>query len=283
MRFRPKSGATYDAVSDNSKVVKVTGIKLGYDEIFYEDTGRVLITGVAVGSANLTLKETFKGKTKVVGKLKITVVNANIGAFSNNTTHEFGLGNQSSSLRFINRNSNATYSFKSDKAGLTLYTKERYDSNGMLGIDMNATEYGRYVVAAYETVNGKTRKIKDITFYIKPTVLPPDSITVKASAIFIEEHINFLDMNYAYGLHIKDQQVFVRSGNSYVPFNWDTYDGTFTEDYAVFGLAGSVEKINDLFANKPTTVTAEMYRIPRFSNNAADVEYLKTIKVTFKF
>ncbi|MBQ4899381.1 hypothetical protein KB559_11085 [Paenibacillus sp. Marseille-P2973] len=279
VRFHSKSGATYTYVSDNSKVVKATGIKVGYDETFFEETGRVFITGVAPGTANLILKETIKGKTKVVGKVKISVVNTTISSYHNNLKHEFGLGNQDSYLKFVNRNSNATYNFKVNKSGLTFSTQK--DENGSMSIQMNATDYGTYIVTASETVNGKTRKIKDITFQVKETIIP-DVITVKSEYLDLEKEMKFLDMNYEYGLNIKGQTTFRITSNGYVTFNPE--DTGFSTDYDVFSSADSrVEKIGVLIANKATTVMADVYRTKRYSQGTEEVEYLKTIKVTFKF
>lgn len=281
VRFHSKVGATHTYVSDNSKVVKATGVKIAYDETLYENTGRVFITGVAPGVANITLKETVKGKTKVVGKVKITVVNTTISAYSNNIKHEFGLGNQNSYLKFVNRNSNATYSFKANKSGLTFFTQK--DENGSMSIQMNATEYGNYVVTASETVNGKTRKIIDINFYVKESVMP-DSITVNADHVYLEEHIKFADMNYIYGLNIKDQTMFTMSGGSYIPLNKEEIGSVFYKDFDVFSSADSkIEKIGSLHANKATTVNADIYRTKRYPQGTEEVEFVKTIKVTFKF
>lgn len=280
VRFHSKSGAKYTYVSDNSKVLKATGVKVAYDETFYEETGRVFITGVASGTANLTLKETIKGKTKVVGKLKVKVVNADISAYPENIKHEFGLGNQNSYLKFINRNSNAIYDFKANKKGLTFSTKK--DEDGSMSIQMDATEYGNYVVTASETVNGKTRKIKDINFYVKETIIP-DSITVEGSSANIVDYIKFTNFNYSYGLNIKEQDIFKSSG-SLDFINRNTESNKSTTDYNVFNVGNVGDGLTGfLKANKSVSITADVYR-NKFNATDDDVsEFVKTIKVTFKF
>lgn len=281
VKFTPKDGATYSATSDKSSVVKITATKVEYDKVDFENVGKVFVTGVTAGSANVTLKESYNGKTKVVGTVKVTIAKTDINVYSN-PKHEFGLGAQDSKLKFVNRNDKATYSFKANKPGLTFSTKK--EKQGYHTIQMNATQHGTYIVSAYETYNGVTRKIKDITFHINPTVLPGD-ITVKSFGAFSEEHIKFMDMNYEYGFFIKGQPGFTPSGGTYITFDESKIGKAFHTDYNVFSVANkdSIEMIGSLYANKPTTVEVELWRIARDSQEAADAEMLKTLKVTFKF
>lgn len=281
IKFTNRSGATYSAVSDNSKVVKVTGIKIGYDEVAFTDNGKVLITGTGVGTANITLKETINGKTKVAGKAKVTIVRATIGTHAENTNHVFGLGEQPSYLKIENRNTGAVYSFKSNKPGLTLYTKKE---NAVVSVRMNATAYGTYTVSAYETINGKARKLKDMTFTVKATLIP-DSIAVSGNTSQLKDSIKFIDTNYDYSVSIKGQDVFKKtgsSGSSYVNRNPES-NKTF-EDYTVFNVSNvDDELMGYLVANKSATVTANVYRKKVNATETDKAEFVKTIKITFKF
>ncbi|MEC0091788.1 hypothetical protein [Paenibacillus macquariensis] len=276
-RFNYKSGATYTAVSDNSKVVKVTGAKVGKDELFSRTTGKVFMTGMSTGSANVTLKETIKDKTKSIGTLKVKVVNADIGAFSN-LKHEFGIGTQSSELKFNNRNTDAIYTFTSNKTGLAFNVKDSKDKNSP-SIMITATEYGTYVVSVSETFNGKTKKIKDITFNIKASVIP-DSFTVKEAALHSNELVKYADADYEYGLYIPGQDVF-KVGYQVTNHNPDSKISN--TDYTIFAATSfEKQKIGSLFANKSGTVTAELYRVLKTAENDSEAEFIKKVTVTFK-
>lgn len=165
-----KKGATYTFISSNKKVVTI-GSSGGY------------LTGVKAGTATITCKQKLKGKTTVIGKCKVKVVNATVSWDMSDKDYPIGdyvLAAPSTDNLMINyRNPDATYTYETDSADLKI-TETKL--TGTKAHDYFYTSYvyiqkisakatGTYNVTIKEKYKGKVRTLGTYQITIKPESL----------------------------------------------------------------------------------------------------------------
>jgi len=164
-----RKGASYTFTSSDTKIVKISK-NGGY------------LTGVKKGKATITCKETYKGKTTVVGTCKVTVKDAAVIDYVTDVCLGSGLlnvdyfdGFEGYSILIHHdityRNPNAKYSLKSDskdfifkETSLTEEEKKVYSSAEPYRYE--AKKAGKYTLSVIETYNKKSRTIGKVTIIV---------------------------------------------------------------------------------------------------------------------
>lgn len=158
-----KKGATYQFVSSNKNIVTVN------------QNG--MLTGVKVGRATVTCRQTYKKKTTTIGKCQIRVNNTSIDTLNGlGEWHELGTktfpnlqGNQSNGYlcMIFFRNPDAKYTFEADRSGVQMTDKKASTGKSIIPGKYYypqtyiANEAGIYTITVKEAYKGKTRKIGD--------------------------------------------------------------------------------------------------------------------------
>ena len=118
------------------------------------------ITGVAKGSAKITVKEAYKGKTVTVGTYSVSVANSKL------STKEISISMFSAYFPLIQyQNFKAKYSGDSADPSIV-----KLDKNGNL-IGLKA---GKTTVTVKEAYKGKTRSLGKLTVTVNPPAVNPD-------------------------------------------------------------------------------------------------------------
>jgi uncharacterized protein YjdB len=159
-----KSGATYTFSSSNKKVATVKG-----------SGKKGVVTGVNKGTAKITVKQKYKGKTTTVGTCKVTVKQATLG--KGTVTDRLMIGTDVENYEIYGTgilymidikymNSSAKYTYTVDKAGLKI--TQSIEKGWGVAQKYTATEAGTYQVTVKETYKKKTRTLGSF----EVTVLP---------------------------------------------------------------------------------------------------------------
>jgi hypothetical protein len=169
-----QKGATYTFTSSNKKVATVKG-----------KGTKGTITGVKKGTATITVKQKYKGKTTTVGKCKITVKQATSVKASPNsktlamatTEHPDVIGVSdgiiyATIISIPYRNPKATYTFTSDSDDFQMYLKREYGYDEQYYI---AKKAGTYNVTVKETYQKKTRTLGTVQVTVVPVALNSSS------------------------------------------------------------------------------------------------------------
>jgi hypothetical protein len=143
------------------------------------------ITGVKKGTATITVKQKYKGKTTTVGKCKITVKQATSVKASPNsktlamatTEHPDVIGVSdgiiyATIISIPYRNPKATYTFTSDSDDFQMYLKREYGYDEQYYI---AKKAGTYNVTVKETYQKKTRTLGTVQVTVVPVALNSSS------------------------------------------------------------------------------------------------------------
>jgi hypothetical protein len=165
-----KKGAKYTFTTSDKKVVTASGSK-----------GVATITGVKAGTATITVKQTYKGKTTTVGSCKVTVKKATVG--STTMTKKVLIGNDIDANEYIEgfliniayMNAAAKYTFKSSSDGFKMSQKQTY---GGAYQTYTATKAGTYHVTVTETYKKKSRTVGTVKVTVLPVTLASTTATL---------------------------------------------------------------------------------------------------------
>lgn len=209
-----KKSAKYTYSTSNKKIVTVDS--------------KGVLTGVEAGKATITCKETYKKKTVVVGKCKVTVNNAKIYKDASGwlvigkTCFKDGSMNVSNWDLIDYYNTNATYKFYSqDKSILDIKTN---------GVVVETKKAGNVKVSVKETYKGKTKTIGSFTISVNEPVLAVNGKTIdigKNQTIYLEEYFQYI-YYYYFVIDNGDEN---KDGNLFANFNEKgEFDGTLTAE-----------------------------------------------------
>lgn len=163
--------ATYTYASSNKKVVTVD--KYG------------MITGVAKGTAKITVKETYKGKAKSLGTYKVSVVNSQLSAKS----CEISLAG-AKWLPVSYQNRKAAYSIESSDPSIVALNEE-----GMLA----GLKVGEATVTIKETYKKVTRNLGTITVKVIASSIAKGSEAITVTLNDSSDPLSYINIdNYSY-------------------------------------------------------------------------------------
>jgi hypothetical protein len=165
-----KSGATYSFTSSNKKILTVKGSKKS-----------CIITGVKAGSAKVTVKQKYRGRTTTLGTCKVTVKNATVGKGA--LANQVVLGKDQAAVDLLSgfivnisyMNPSAKYTFTSNKDGFKMSQKQY---GGSAEQSYTATEPGNYEVTVKETYKNKTKTLGNIKVTVLPITIYAGTVTV---------------------------------------------------------------------------------------------------------
>lgn len=185
-----KESAVYTYKSSDTSIVKVDS--------------QDILTGVKYGTAKITVREKYNGKTSVVGQYEVAVKKTTIkdvakaddflwaeigkATFEDNP---FNLQDYVEDKLFDNRNMDASYTFYSGDTGIL-----KIKSNGLVEETLKA---GKVRITIKETYKKKTRTLGDIGMEIKEPEFTKAGKTlniVKYSSLDMNKYLNYLTYYY---------------------------------------------------------------------------------------
>lgn len=190
-----QKGASYTFTSSDTKIVKISK-NGGY------------LTGVKKGKATITCKESYNGKTTVVGTCKVTVKEAGLIDRGADVTLGSGLINvdyfdmymiENIQLPYTltYQNPDATYTVKSDSKDLTftetkLTKEEEKNYISEKPYRYEAKKAGKYTLTVVETYNKKTRNVGKCTLTVHDV-----EVLRETNEIEVNERLNlFIPITY---------------------------------------------------------------------------------------
>ena len=189
-----KESAVYTYKSSDTSIVKVDS--------------QDILTGVKYGTAKITVREKYNGKTSVVGQYEVEVKKTTIkdvakaddflwaeigkATFEDNP---FNLQDYVEDKLFDNRNMDASYTFYSGDTSIL-----KIKSNGLVEETLKA---GKVRITIKETYKKKTRTLGDIGMEIKEPEFTKAGRTlniVKYSSLDMNKYLNYLTYQRGLGL-----------------------------------------------------------------------------------
>ena len=158
-----KSEATYTMTSKNKKIATL------------KNEG---IIGISKGKTTITVIEKYKGKTKTVGNVTVSVV----GPKFKKKKQTLGVG-YFSSIPILYYNKKAKYSIKSSDSSVV-----KIDKNGY-AIGVN---WGTATVSVVESYKGKTTKLGSMKFAVTPASIDQNS----DGTIYLNSYVTMDDLLY---------------------------------------------------------------------------------------
>lgn len=169
-----KTGAKYTMTSKNKKIATVK--KDGYDAV---------INGISKGKTTITVTEKYKGKTKNVGNVAVTVV----GAKFENKELTLGVGNEKGIIDYYNPK--AKYTFKYSDSSIVKIDKK----GAAVGLKLGTT-----TVSVTESYKGKTTDLGSMKITVAPASIDQNTkysiyLNSYASTYDLLEYANIINFN----------------------------------------------------------------------------------------
>lgn len=200
----PVKKATYTFTSSSKKVVTVKS-----------KGATAYLTGVKAGSATITCKQKYKGKTTKIGTCKVTVKDVKVYEMFS----DLPLGaSEAPAFDYSYRNCDAKYTYVSNSKNLKVVDKVTKSEEGYYYVSQTFTakKAGTYTVTAKETYNKITRTVGKLEFTVHKASITNDDFNMDIGdtnyAYYLMENFRY---DVPYYFEVKDESIIAKNGTGF--------------------------------------------------------------------